>query len=261
MIGGVGVDGGLYGVDTASTGDFKNASYHIFALIVDHVVGAQAPHIDTVARRSRGDDGGADGPADLDAKATDSAGAALHPHAVTGLHVEPAHDTLVRSQPGAGNSRSGDEIDDIRDGRRRMGCGDGQLGVAAGIGEIAVVEDPVSDFPLVDVRSHDIDGAGHIEAENVRVGPSGIAAAGKFVVDGVQADGGDIEVLAGGAESQFPDGIRFFVTAQSSDDIEEIRVFFTVVGRSGPSAYRILEFEPGTQVTGESLLRSAGGAS
>ena len=75
----------------------------------------------------------------------------------------------------------------------------------------------------------------------------------------VQGDGGDIEVLDGGAESQFPDGIRFFVTARSSEEIEDIRVFFTVMGRSGPSAYRILEFEPGKEVTGESMLRSAGG--
>ena len=89
----------------------------------------------------------------------------------------------------------------------------------------------------------------------------GIASATLISTATVQADGGDIEVLAGGAESQFPDGIRFFVTARSSEDIEEIRVFFTVVGRSGPSAYRILEFEPGKQVTGESLLRSAGGVS
>ena len=76
----------------------------------------------------------------------------------------------------------------------------------------------------------------------------------------VRGDGGDIEVLDGGAESQFPDGIRFFVTARSSEEIEDIRVFFTVTGRSGPSAYRIVEFEPGKEVTGESILRSAGGA-
>ena len=74
----------------------------------------------------------------------------------------------------------------------------------------------------------------------------------------VHGDGGDIEVVDGGAESQFPGGIRFFVTARSSEVIEEIRVFFTVMGRSGPSAYRILEFEPGKEVTGESILRSAG---
>ena len=75
----------------------------------------------------------------------------------------------------------------------------------------------------------------------------------------ILGDGGNIEVIDGGAESQFPDGVRFFVTARSSEEIEDIRVFFTVIGRSGPSAYRSLEFEPGTEVTGESLLRSSGG--
>ena len=75
----------------------------------------------------------------------------------------------------------------------------------------------------------------------------------------ILGDGGDIEVIDGGAESQFPDGVRFFVTVRSSEEIEDIRVFFTVIGRSGPSAYRSLEFEPGKGVTGESLLRSSGG--
>ena len=77
--------------------------------------------------------------------------------------------------------------------------------------------------------------------------------------DILRGDDGDIEVLDGGAESQFPDGIKFFVTARSSEEIDEIRVFFTVMGRPGPSAYRSLEFEPGKEVTGESLLRSGGG--
>jgi hypothetical protein len=44
---------------------------------------------------------------------------------------------------------------------------------------------------LVDVRSQGIDGAGHIETENVGVRPGRIATAGEFIVDGVQADGGD----------------------------------------------------------------------
>ena len=75
----------------------------------------------------------------------------------------------------------------------------------------------------------------------------------------VRGDGGDIEVLDVSANSDFPDGVRFSVTARSSEEIEEIRVFFTVTGRSGTSAYRNLEFEPGKEVTGESLLRTSGG--
>ena len=74
------------------------------------------------------------------------------------------------------------------------------------------------------------------------------------------ADEGDIEVLEVGAESQFPDGIRFSVTAQSSDEIDEIRVFFKKIGKKGLSAYRTVSFEPGELVTGESMLSSGGGA-
>ena len=74
------------------------------------------------------------------------------------------------------------------------------------------------------------------------------------------ADQGDIEVVAVGAENQFPDGVKFTITARSSEDIDEIRVFFKKVGQSGVSAYRTVEFEPGTLVNGESILRSGSGA-
>ncbi len=74
------------------------------------------------------------------------------------------------------------------------------------------------------------------------------------------ADEGGIEVLEVGAESQFPDGIRFSVTAQSSDEIDEIRVFFKKIGKEGLSAYRTVNIEPGELVTGESILSSGGGA-
>ena len=74
----------------------------------------------------------------------------------------------------------------------------------------------------------------------------------------VEADEGDIEVLAQLAESRFPDGIEFTVTARSTSEIEDIRVFFKTLGNVKQSAYRTVEFEPGTQVTGTSLLKSGG---
>ena len=74
------------------------------------------------------------------------------------------------------------------------------------------------------------------------------------------ADEGDIEVLEVGAESQFPDGIKFSITAQSSEEIDEIRVFFKKVGKKGLSAYRSVDFEPGKLVVGESILSSGGGS-
>ncbi len=73
------------------------------------------------------------------------------------------------------------------------------------------------------------------------------------------ADEGDIEVLEAEAESQFPDGVKFSITAQSSEEIDEIRVFFRTVGQTGLSAYRSVDFEPGKLVTGESILSSGGG--
>ena len=42
----------------------------------------------------------------------------------------------------------------------------------------------------------------------------------------VSADEGDIEVLEQKAESQFPEGILFTVTVRSSQEIDDIRVFF-----------------------------------
>ena len=68
------------------------------------------------------------------------------------------------------------------------------------------------------------------------------------------ADQGDIEVLDMGAESQFPDGVKFSVTAQSSEEIDEIRVFFRKMGQTGLSTYRSVDFEPGKLVSGESTL-------
>jgi len=73
------------------------------------------------------------------------------------------------------------------------------------------------------------------------------------------ADEGDIEVVAVEAESQFPDGIKFSITAKSSEEIDDIRIFFRKIGQTGRSAYRTVDFQPGTLITGESMLSSGGG--
>ena len=72
------------------------------------------------------------------------------------------------------------------------------------------------------------------------------------------ADDG-IEVTGFSAESQFPDGIRFRVNARSNNEIDEIRVFFRVLGGNLGSAYRAVAFEPGISVTGEVILLSGTG--
>ena len=58
----------------------------------------------------------------------------------------------------------------------------------------------------------------------------------------VAADDGDIEVLEQKAESQFPEGILFTVEARSSQEINDIRVFFKKLGNTRRSAYRPVEF-------------------
>ena len=74
------------------------------------------------------------------------------------------------------------------------------------------------------------------------------------------ADEGDIVVLAAEAESAFPDGVKFSIKASSSEEIDEVRVFFKKMSQSGVSAYRTVDFQPGTSITGESLLSSVGNA-
>jgi len=74
-----------------------------------------------------------------------------------------------------------------------------------------------------------------------------------------RADEGNINVVEAKAESQFPDGIRFSVIANSIDEIDDIRVFFSKVDQEGRSSYRSIDFEPGDNVTGESVLPSGTG--
>ncbi len=74
-----------------------------------------------------------------------------------------------------------------------------------------------------------------------------------------RADEGNIKVVEAKAESQFPDGIKFSVVANSVDEIDDIRVFFSKVDQQGRSAYRSVDFEPGDSVTGESILPSGSG--
>ena len=85
-------------------------------------------------------------------------------------------------------------------------------------------------------------------------------AAGALLPGYTHADEGAIEVVASGAESQFPDGVKFTITARSSEEIDDIRVFIRKAAQKGVSAYRTVEFEPGIQVEGESMLASGGSA-
>ena len=80
---------------------------------------------------------------------------------------------------------------------------------------------------------------------------------GRFQVH-AQISPGDIEVLEQTAESQVPEGIRFTVTARSSSEIDDIRVFFRIMGSVRRSGYTNMEFEPGAQVTATAFVQSGG---
>jgi hypothetical protein len=77
----------------------------------------------------------------------------------------------------------------------------------------------------------------------------------------VRADAGNIEVVEVGAESRYPDAIRFFVTARSPQIIDEIRLFVKSTGRFATSAYWTLDIEPDEVVSSETVLPTGFGSS
>jgi len=86
-----------------------------------------------------------------------------------------------------------------------------------------------------------------------------LAAALLISADAAQAGAHEILVTSQGAESQFPDGVRFFIQASSPDEIVDIRVTFKKLGQTSRSSYRVLEFAQGKIINGETLMRSGKG--
>jgi hypothetical protein len=69
-----------------------------------------------------------------------------------------------------------------------------------------------------------------------------------------QAETAGIQITSQSAESRFPDDMRFYLTATSPGEINEVRLFFKRPGQIS-SAYRAVEFTPGTTVNGQTLIR------
>ena len=68
----------------------------------------------------------------------------------------------------------------------------------------------------------------------------------------LRADQGDIDVTSIKATSLYPVGITFAVSAQSSAEIEEVRVYFRNTGRVTAGAYREVEFRAANPDSGGS---------
>ena len=65
-----------------------------------------------------------------------------------------------------------------------------------------------------------------------------------------------VTVTDRGHENLFPDGLRFYIDAESASDIDEIRVYVRKLGQSSRRTYRAVEFEPGNAISGEALFQS-----
>ena len=91
-----------------------------------------------------------------------------------------------------------------------------------------------------------------LAAVAVIVGVIGLAAAGA----GQAAAQDTITIIDQGVENRFPDGLRFYLEAESASKIEEIRVYVRKLGQSSRSVYRTVEFEPGTSISGDVLFQS-----
>ena len=68
----------------------------------------------------------------------------------------------------------------------------------------------------------------------------------------------EIRLLSHRVESRFPDSVHFFVEAAGPDEINDIRVYLKTIGQVSRSAYRQVEFAPGTRISGEAELLSGG---
>ena len=83
-----------------------------------------------------------------------------------------------------------------------------------------------------------------------------LASAVMFGGPGLAAADGHVRVISAGAESMFPEGLRFFAEVESDVPIDDIRVRYTV-GDRPTTQYNYLDLprNPGTLVNGEFIHR------
>ena len=72
----------------------------------------------------------------------------------------------------------------------------------------------------------------------------------------IRADGEEISLVKDEVESNFPNGIKFYIEARSPSVIDDIRIYFRKLGQKGDSGYRLVEFDEGQQISGHSEIIS-----
>ena len=75
----------------------------------------------------------------------------------------------------------------------------------------------------------------------------------------VLANGPSFSIIRQGAESKFPEGVKFFLDANSLQPITDIRVYFKKMGQSSRRSYRSLEFKQGKSVSADFSMKSGSG--
>lgn len=68
----------------------------------------------------------------------------------------------------------------------------------------------------------------------------------------------EIQVLNQRVDTNFPTDVKFYVEVTGPDEIDEVRVIMKTLGQTTRSAYRQVEFEPGSSVSGEAELLTSG---
>ena len=77
-------------------------------------------------------------------------------------------------------------------------------------------------------------------------------------LDKAEAQASEIQILNHRVETNFPTNVTFYVEVAGPDAIQEVRVVMKTIGQTSRSAYRQVEFEPATQVSGEAELLTSG---
>lgn len=83
-----------------------------------------------------------------------------------------------------------------------------------------------------------------------------LAVAFSLTLPGESTAQDSVTVNRQGVENQFPEGLRFYIDAESASVIDEIRVYVRKLGQSSRRTYRTVEFEPGASISGEALFQS-----
>ena len=175
-------------IDSARSGD-EHLLRPVGGVVVEHLAGAEAPHIVVVARAGHTERAGAQSRRDLHGGAADASGRGGDEHGLAGLQSPPVDQTLVRGATTDHQPRRLLEARPIGHARQTFHRRERVLGKPSARGKQAR-EDPVARLDVGPVTGR-FDDAGHFLARDERQGEPWPAAADEPDVPGT--DGGAVD--------------------------------------------------------------------